>query len=439
MPVEVPSGGGGRGRRIARAISGGAFRLFRSVIFYLGVFVLLFAGVNWWAYEQLEEHRPSLFDPLFSAVKWPTAGEGVDIAKRIFATDDADEATSRFYLSPGFGLHPILHYKVRSVDNRHYRIGIEGIRYDRGWTDEYVAKQLAENQHLVFLFGGSTVFGHGLSGNETLSYFMNQQFADRPERVLNLGAHAYDQHRELELLFYHLRSGARPKHVVFLDGINDIYLMARSNQRVQDKIVYHGYSVGRGEIALTPGLLQYNNNYLLFLQRALPIYRWLRDEPRSRHDMAAVPAVRDGFTERFDFQEAEQVFINWFEFAAANRELLRRQIITYYQHNIAVMKGLSRAFGFTLHVYYQPIGLFDPRNPFMTEAARTSEGYRYIEEMDAHIRSAIARGDIDMIDLGESLRDVAGDLYVDVVHYAPTANRHLAARMVTDLGLAEAR
>ena len=59
--------------------------------------------------------------------------------------------------------------------------------------------------------------------------------------------------------------------------------------------------------------------------------------------------------------------------------------------------------------------------------------------MDTVIRSAIARGEIDMIDLSKSLAGVEGNLYVDVVHYAPTANKRLAERMLQDLGLGATR
>lgn len=75
----------------------------------------------------------------------------------------------------------------------------------------------------------------------------------------------------------------------------------------------------------------------------------------------------------------------------------------------------------------------------MTEAARKSDGYRYIEDMDRIVRSAIARGEIDMVDLSQTLMGSQGDLYVDVVHYTPTANEHLAERILNDLGIEATR
>ena len=78
-----------------------------------------------------------------------------------------------------------------------------------------------------------------------------QSAATRPV-VLNFGAQAYDQRTETDKLIYLLRRGYRPTKVVMLDGWNDLFL-ARSNMRAVDRVVYHGFAQGRGEIAFTPG------------------------------------------------------------------------------------------------------------------------------------------------------------------------------------------
>ena len=83
---------------------------------------------------------------------------------------------------------------------------------DKGWTDESVRALLDSPRKLVFLMGGSTTLGYGVSGDETISWYLNAAAGSAGGfTAVNLGSQAYDQHREIEKLSYLLRAGYRPR------------------------------------------------------------------------------------------------------------------------------------------------------------------------------------------------------------------------------------
>ena len=77
-------------------------------------------------------------------------------------------------------------------------------------------------------------------------------------------------------------------------------------------------------------------------------------------------------------------------------------------------------------MFYQPNGLLDDTNPFVRAHARRAPGYRYISELVASARAAIARGEVPMIDISDVLANVPGPRYLDIAHYSPEANAALA-------------
>ena len=66
--------------------------------------------------------------------------------------------------------------------------------------------------------------------------------------------------------------------------------------------------------------------------------------------------------------------------------------------------------------FYQPIGLFDPANEFVTDKARQTPGYALLASLDAAVRAEIARGGLKMIDLNGVLDPLEKGRYVDVSH-----------------------
>lgn len=419
----------------SRSVVGAILSAIRSLLITLGVVTLLFAALNVAAYYALSHAPAGGAMTVFHYVIPPESTEGTAVLKRVFKTTSSKEALSRGQSAPSFEMHPGLHYMTARTANQHYRVGIEGVRYDAQWTDEQVRALLSRTEGLVFLMGGSTVLGHGVSGNETISWYMNRALTSKSSQViLNFGAQAYDQQRELDKLVYLLRAGYRPGRVILLDGWNDVVMAPRSNMRRQDKIVFHGFSTNRGEIAFTPGTRMGAINHARLFLESMPIFRFLEREGRSRYSISDVTSSRDPFLQGFDFFEADWVYNNWEQYTGRNVDDVERQLIHTLRNNIEFLKRQAEAFGFVPTVLLQPMGFFDPKNPFVTPAVRDQFGYRVLLRLRDTIRKEIALGNLKMIDLTDALNSIVGDRYVDIAHYTPEANAELAKRILAVTG-----
>lgn len=118
-----------------------------------------------------------------------------------------------------------------------------------------------------------------------------------------------------------MRSGYRPKLVVFIDGLNDIIDVARSNFRIQDKIIFHGFSTGKGgETSFRFGHHSPTaEDFKYMLVNALPFvqaYKHLKAKPSLSVD--DFPAEKDSFSSPFDWTEADFMFGNWPTFGIKN-------------------------------------------------------------------------------------------------------------------------
>jgi hypothetical protein len=238
--------------------------------------------------------------------------------------------------------------------------------------------------------------------------------------VVNLGSQAYDQKTEIDRLIYLLRKGYRPRQVIFLDGWNDLFL-ARSNMQLWDKVIYHGFSVGRGTVAFTPDTAVSVQVWL----RAIPFVRLLDQYSYPALSVAGVTHNRVAYVDGFDFREADFVFRHWAAYGERHRDDLAAQLMSWYRSNLQLLRALAQGYGFRL-----PIGVFDPSNPFVPARARSAPGYGYVSSLVDAMRKAIAQGELEMIDLAASLDAVSEPRYIDIVHYSPAANRAIAAAIL---------
>jgi len=83
----------------------------------------------------------------------------------------------------------------------------------------------------IFLFGGSTLFGYGLPGGQTVADYLQEALAnisaDKPYKVYNFGMGTYYSTQERIFFQSLVLAGFVPDMAVFLDGFND-------PQRVED-------------------------------------------------------------------------------------------------------------------------------------------------------------------------------------------------------------
>jgi hypothetical protein len=101
------------------------------------------------------------------------------------------------------------------------------------------------------------------------------------------------------------------------------------------------------------------------------------------------------------------------------------------KQNGMIARALGQALGFEVVIFFQPIGLLSLENRFVRDPKVYQEGevYRIMAHLTEAVRSAIARGELDMIDLSHAA-DECPNCYVDLAHYDAKLSRILAERIL---------
>jgi hypothetical protein len=397
----------------------------------IGVTAILFLLVNLAAAYALKQQRFPPPDPLWDKVPVLSSPEAKAILRAVFAGESDQEIRSRLVSVP-YTLHPILEYAGPPTHVRRYHVGIENVRYHDEWNDDEVKRRLGSDK-LTLILGGSTTFGATVGNNETWPYYFDRAIHPRGEDSLNVASIFNDQQREIDRLVYHLRRGLRPKRVIFLDGLNDMLMLVDSNLRPGDRIVHPGFMTNRGEVAISGGLQVGQRNWWRLLAEALPAAQWIERKLEPELSAEKIIYSRDVFTQGFDFREAEWVKFYWYKWAPQHAVKLRAELIAQYKANLDFIEHLSKSYGFEALVFYQPIGLFDRADEFVTDATRQTPEYAFLASLDEAVHAEILAAHLGMIDLQGVLDPLPHLRYVDVSHYSPAAHQLIAAAIFAHL------
>jgi lysophospholipase L1-like esterase len=295
---------------------------------------------------------------------------------------------------------PLQMWRLRKgYDNGSIRISPDGFRADR---------QLASpaGRKLVFLVGGSTVFGVGLRQEQTISHFL-QELADRfqpDERLefVNAGVTGYYSTQEL----IHVERAVlsrRPYMVISLDGRNDAFYGMRPDY-TPDAVSYHSL-LRHGLGALDPYYAAEDAPWAPF-----HVTRWIGEHLASR---------------RF----------NWLpEFESADLRL-NPAALELYLRNARSMHALLQGTG-VRHVHFlqptinYPDRELAPEEGGMDQAryvAPLKRAYRSLaEESEDSLPHDWFRGVVDLS------RD-SGQLFIDNVHLTERGARAVAERIYADV------
>ena len=108
-------------------------------------------------------------------------------------------------------------------------------------------------------------------------------------------------------------------------------------------------------------------------------------------------------------------------------ELIIPDWLAHYRRNIEFVQQLGQSFGFEPYFVFQPFGVTDPDNPFLTENHFSSTGAVTAEQFVAAAAAAIGAGELAALDCHNVLAEQDSTyMYVDATHYSPQANAVLA-------------
>ena len=272
----------------------------------------------------------------------------------------------------------------------------------------------------VFLFGGSTMFGYGVSDDDTVASCLQRALAGktvRPCKVYNFGKGHYYSTQERILFEQLLTSGAIPDMVLFMDGLNDFHSLDDKphNWWVISDVMNQKLGI---EVAL-----EYSG-----IKKKFPVLEVVGvlaalTAPSSR-GRAPVPAAdRTPAIENAAVASKE---------VPGNKQAIERAV-NRYLGSIKAIDGVASAYGIRAVFVWQPVPtykydlqyhLFAGTRSNFTNTVYCSYGYEYLKQL--HDRQPAPVNFISCSDMQEGLKE---NLYVDKIHYSPRMSDLLAQRI----------
>lgn len=406
-------------KRLERIVSG-----YRTLAIGAFNFLVLFVLVNAIAHAILVPPAPHRDGSHFLSAGAALAERPELLRARYPGRSDDDIRT--LIETPQVMAHPKLEFIGRPGTSGFYTVGANGVR-SNGAQESSRALDDA-----VWVFGGSTAFGHGVANEDTIAAALER--LDPSRRYLNFGVQGYHLNLELDRLVHLLKQGHRPRQVIFIDGLNDAIACRASNFAPEDLPFFvanaygHQYNIAHEVLPKGWGWFLRQLPFTKLIRREWVAGR-VQQEPKESgytdpHDPASL-YVRDPLL-HFELNRAR---LRDLADTPSDVEKFRR----YYRANLALLSGLEKGFGFRAAVFFQPNGLLNLETGFVLDPGnyQKSELYLSLAAMQAAIRTDIASGRLPgMIDLSEVDRSCR-DCYVDAVHYDRRLAEILAQHIFT--------
>jgi hypothetical protein len=307
-----------------------------------------------------------------------------------------------------FVYEPFTEFRERPYAGRYVKVDGNGFRLSEGrgpWPPD------GEKYFNVFLFGGSTTFGFGVSDDQTIASHLQRLLSGtgllKEARVYNFGRGSYYSTQERILFEKLVAGGFRPDVAVFIDGLNDSHHYddrPSSATRIESAL--------EGKSASGTSVLE-----------KLPMVRVAR------------AALR-----RLGVSSGENSVNEWEETArdrdACGDEAVLLNIIQRYAANKRMIETVAAAYGIRTLFVWQPVAVYkyDQRyNPF----AGDPHPRRACVEGTYRLMSDFLRqhppGD-DFLWSADIQENVAESLYVDSLHYSGKMSELFAQQIVNAMG-----
>jgi hypothetical protein len=274
--------------------------------------------------------------------------------------------------------------------------GFRAVRDQRPWPPD-------PRRFNVFVFGGSTTFGYGVTDADTVASQLQPLLArhGRDVAVYNFGRGYYYSTQERILYEQLLAAGFVPALAIFIDGLND-FCYDHDDSAVSPRLAASLEATDR------PSLLA-----------------WLGGTALGR----AAAFVQDAARERLAAPRPD----------AASRELgddVMAHIIDRYLANKRLVEIASDGYHVTPLFVWQPVPMYKYERRFHLFADRGFFGVTRVRHGYEVMASRVQQhplGD-DFMWLADVQENATEPLYVDIVHYAPPFMARLASLIDERIG-----
>lgn len=245
----------------------------------------------------------------------------------------------------------------------------------------------AKDAFTIFLFGGSTAFGYGVSDNETIPHFLEVELNKTHNvSVYNFARGSYFSTQE-RILFELLLENYKPDMVIFVDGLNDFSFpdgQPEYSSYMKDTLQFNFYVAQKRFF------------------RQLPMIDFFR----NTRDIILPPQKTDSTPMDSD-----------------NIEKTARTILQRYLFNKKLIEQISFANGIQPLFIWQPMPNYPEKHPgylfedYLPAWPARKVGYDLIGKQKGTLDNFLWAADI-----GQNIKPA----YVDMVHYSKNMNKAIA-------------
>lgn len=258
----------------------------------------------------------------------------------------------------------------------------------------------------IFMFGGSTLFGYGLSDDQTIASRLGEHLGKAGFSgigIYNFGRGFYFSTQEMVLLATMLSDARKPDIAIFLDGLNE-FLAAENRPLLtpQMEAVFDGERDSLRHAARIVG-------------SQLPLLRFM--VPGGHNSLSFSPPLPDPI---------------------GDPPAMARHAVERYRRNCRLIEAVARAHAVAALFVWQPIPVYqldEETHPFgrvdLGESGSAMKaGYALLDPSGGEQASRPAE---NWLWLGGMQRDISGPTYIDHVHYAPAMADRVAAEIAREL------
>lgn len=321
--------------------------------------------------------------------------------------DDQDVFTSR-----GFLYAPWVQFRAPEFHSRWFNTDSDGHRLSKS------VRSLEQNGLKVFLFGGSTTFGYGVTDEHTIPSYL-QTFWEEGEpaaavAVSNYAQGYYYSSQEMQVFFGLLKQGMVPNYAVFIDGLNDIGLRTQRALGFDEPWFTPDmtalWDARRGSAQQAGSALNQGRADSTLLSR-LPMVRFarsiaLRVLPQSSPDADKKPEPKESQPIAVDPERVAREVEN---------------ITSVYLANMAMTQAVCQKYRVKCLFVWQPV----PFYKYDVKLLRNPSSHFHPHWKQVFTRMSELHRD-NFLYLGDMLENSSAKAYVDQVHYNERVNGEIA-------------
>jgi len=298
---------------------------------------------------------------------------------------------------------PFLVWDRQEFKGRYFNISRDGVR--RTWTPDFGQAR----PKTIYTFGGSTMWGSGVSDNQTIASYLSKTLNARlpAYHVVNYGEVAYSFTQEVVQLLLLLRDGHRPDYVVFYDGVNDVYA---------------GYQAGKAELIMNADMIGEKLN---------------EDEPPAAQCLGK--CLKRITYDHFLLYKSFRLLVGKFQRPFAERgagfspekiDRLAKGISDSYMKTYKLLEIMAETYDFEFICFWQPSGFLEKK--LYPEEYNSHPRFKdkTLKELSRRTAETILKNrPARLFDMTDALEHRETYYYFDSIHLCPEGNQAVARKM----------